>query len=185
MRTFKKLPPFTPARQPMICGSAEAENHIYKKIVDDNGCVWLYPVNNDHPGDNVYFHDPKDLKSQGFAGRVICFPLEDGTFYHAKGPWHSNSQSMKNHTNIDITDKHKTFGLVALKKDHKDKDNYSLFGTFDDIIYQDDQPQIGEYSRIQKLAQSLANELGIDVYYYTESLGGGSSGPVHPEKKGL
>lgn len=167
---------YTAKRQAMTCGSAIAEEHVYRKIVDKNHNVWLVAVDVDNPAEFVYFHCLRDVNSDGFAGRVLTFKLEDGTEYKAKGPWHSNSDQLFRDTGVDVRDTYKTFGCIGLWRSMDDK----CQTTIEDVLYIDDAPTLGLYSRIEKLAQSYADEQTIPVVYYSESSGGNLSAFVYP-----
>lgn len=162
----------------MISGQGDQAKHVYKQSPDGR---WFYPANSDEPGAYIY-HDPRDPKSQGFAGSTLTFELEDGTKVPVKGPWHSNSDALFQHTGIDLRAKHKTWGLVARVRDYIKSNNLSNY-CFKDVFHLDEQPIVGEYDRINKIAQDMANKLGETVYYYSESRGGSGCGPVNPEKK--
>jgi len=161
-------------RESMICGSAEAENKVYKKVVGDSGSVWLIPQN-DSPGEGVHVHNPNDRDSQGYGGRTLEFLLTDGTVYKAAGPWHSNSDALYCDTGIDLRDKHRTFVVISLGR--------GLDGgviILEDVIYIDDAPKVGEFKRGDKLAQELADKLNRPVIRYSRSRGGSSCGPEYP-----
>lgn len=163
----------------MFSGAAEAAKFIYRKLVDPQGHVWLYPVNSETPAEQVYFHDPKDLKSDGYGGSTLHFLLEDGTVYDAKGPWHSSADGMWAATGVDIRATYRTYGCVALKRVYE-----GHVQTFHGVLHADTSPVIGEFDRLEKIAQAHADRLGHPVAYYSKSKGGSSSGYKIPSGKG-
>jgi hypothetical protein len=155
----------------MFSGAAEATKFVYRKIVDSKGHVWLYPSNSDTPAEQVHYHDPKDLRSDGYGGSTLHFVLEDGTTYAAKGPWHSSADGMFEATGIDIRNTHRTYGCVAKKRVYKGNVH-----EYHDVLHADTEPVIGEFDRLKKIAQKWADELGHPVACYSQSKGGSSSG---------
>ena len=153
-------------RRGMKSGRVEQEKYVYNKAVGKRG-TWYFPSNSDHPADNIYFRSYSKDKSEGFAGRVLEFHLKNGEVDLVQGPWNSNAQSFLDDTGVDLRDKFRTFGVVAkgIRYDGND-------AILTDVLYIDDEPVIGEFDRIEKIAQNTANALGIKVRYYSESAGG-------------
>ena len=100
---------FTPQRQPMICGSAVAEQNVYWLHVGKNGHRWLVA---DRPDCGSYVYVEGGPDSDGFGGRTLRFELVTGEVLELKGPWHSNSEALFAATGVDVRDKHLTFGVV-------------------------------------------------------------------------
>ena len=163
----------------MRCASSEAEERSYRMALDGKGCVWFYCLEATSPGDTVYFHDPNDLHSDGFAGRTITFRIGKTGQYLAKGPWHSNTDALYERTQIDLRAKHLTFGAVALRRSYDHLDT-----VLEDLLHIDKEPELGEFSRVEKIAQGHADRLGHPVFYYSESSGGSGCGPVYPTGTG-
>jgi len=69
----------------------------YRKIQDKNGNNWYIPTNRDP--NRIYFDDHT---GEGFSGRVLMLPLEDGTVEHVQGPYHSNPMSLEACTGIEL-----------------------------------------------------------------------------------
>ena len=165
------------ARNEMLYGSAEAEKHTYKKLVDKRGQTWLVAVQ-PNEGDNIYVsagtaeNRPGYRGFRGFGGQTLTFELESGEKIELQGPWHSNSTALYTATGYDVRDKHKTFGVVARKCED---------GWLRDVIYQDGNWEIGVFNRVEMIAQQLANDCGHTLQVYSESQGGSSRGPVEPE----
>lgn len=160
----------------MICGSAEAERRTYKKLVGKSGRTWLVAVQ-PNEADNIYVSGGKN--SQGFTGRTLVFKLEDGSTLELQGPWHSNSTSLLADTGYDIRDKYLTFGVIGKQIRYGD---YGLSPvTIIDVLHKDKEWVLGEFDRIQKLAQEIANDLGETICCFQKSQGGSSSGTVKPE----
>lgn len=158
----------------MICGSAEAESRKYMKYRSkSNGRIYLV-ADQPNAGDNIYVEGEKG--SDGFAGRELTFTLVDGSTIKLKGPWHTNSNDLLKATGIDCTWKHLTWGLVA----HSCTGGCNKPLVFKDVFHLDDEPMVGAFDRIQKIAQRIANELRITVQAYSKSTGGSFRGPVDP-----
>ena len=167
----------------MKCGSAEAESRKYKKIVTEKR-TWYVAIQ-ENEGDNVYvcYTDPKlNEDSEGFAGRYIHFPLEDGTVDEVKGPWHSNVVSLFADTCYDARDKHYTKGIVA-----EDFENIGTWPNhqykFFNVYHLDEDYTLGSYNRIKRIAQKIANEKNRRIVYKMESMGGGVRSWCDPENK--
>lgn len=168
---------FKVQQQNMISASGEAESRRFQIAVDrDNRCVWFYTLTDPDPGGHVYVHDPNDEKSDGFAGRTIVFRIGKTGEYHAKGPWHSSSDALYENTGVDLRGKHLTFVVIA---------NYRVYEgcqtVLRDVVYMDDKPTLGEFSRGRELARKWATKLGHPVVVYSESSGGSSNGYEYPE----
>lgn len=166
---------FVIERQPMICGSAEAESRRYYKHVGKSGKIWLVADQEDAAA-NVYVEGGPN--SDGFAGRTLTFPLVDGTEIKLKGPWHANADAMFADTGVDVRDKHRTF--VVVSRDRKSGKNYESIMV--DVLYRDDEPQIGSFHRGDEIARQWAREIGAPVYCYSASAGGSSCGQVKPDQ---
>lgn len=164
--------------QPMRCGSYEAEQRRYKKVIGKLGKIWLYAVQ-DNPADNIYVSGGKN--SDGFGGRSISFTLEDGTIEELSGPWHTNSDDLYNNTGIDLRDKHLTFVVIGKgRKTLRTKQGW--VDIILDVLYKDDKPTIGKFERGEVIAQKLANKLKQTVYCYSQSQGGSSNSPIEPKE---
>lgn len=169
---------FVVRRQPMICGSAEAEDREYTAIEGESGRIWLV-ADQPNAADNVYVSDPCP-KSQGFAGRILTFKLKDG-FIRLQGPWHSNSDSLLADTGLDIRDQHLTFVVISKEREMGEHFEAIMKG----ILYIDPEPMLGSFKRGELAAKRFANSTGQPVWCYSESQGG-SSGPnlVSPDEEG-
>lgn len=167
----------------MICGSADAEKRVYKKLIGKSGRIWLIAVQ-DNPADNIYVsansaeNKPGYRGFRGFAGRTLTFELEDGTTLDLQGPWATNSDALFNDTNYDVRDKYLTFGVIGLGRKYE----HGMGVTITDVLYRDKDWVIGEFNRVEKIAQKIANELGKTVMKFSKSRGGSSCGQVSPDK---
>jgi hypothetical protein len=163
--------------QGMKSGRAEQASCKYKKIHGKSG-VWYVGIQ-PNEGDNIYFTKNNGKYSDGFAGSVISFQLEDGSVEEVQSPWHSNSKSLLSDTGYDTTQKHYTLGIIAL-----DSNPSEIFmGTrHEEVLHFDEEPIIGDFSRIEIMAQDFANKLGKPVYAARISTGGGSAGWINPIK---
>lgn len=149
----------------------------YRLVVGKSGRAWLYPINSNHPADNVHCTDSKnwDKAGEGYAGRTLKFNTDRGEFL-LKGGWHSNSHALLTDTGIDITDKYLTHVVIALKAES----TYPSY-LMDDILHDDNGWVLGLYERGDLLAKKFANDLGVKVFKFTQSMGGGSMGWVQPD----
>jgi len=155
--------------QGMKSGQYEQSIRKYKKIQGTSG-TWYVAIQ-DNIADNIYV-DSHDPKSQGFGGATLEFQLEDGTTEQVKGPWHSNSNALFNDTGYDVRDKSLTRGIVAKSMNY---DKSDFIPIYTDVLHYDEQPVIGNFYRIQKIAEKFSKELKCNIYYAVISSGGGSS----------
>ena len=161
----------------MVCGSAEAERRTYKKFVGTSGRTWLVAVQ-PNEADNIYVSGGKN--SQGFAGRILAFKLEDGSTLELQGPWHSNSAALFANTGYDIRDKYLTFGVIGLGRSYGPGPGLNPV-TIEDVIYKDSEWTLGTFDRIEVLAQHFANLMEKTVVYFVKSKGGTSCGFTESE----
>lgn len=161
-------------RQPMVCGSSEAESRKYHKHIGKSGKIWLVADQGDAAA-NVYVEDGPN--SDGFGGRTLTFPLVDGTEVKLKGPWHANSESLFQDTGVDVRDKHYTFVVISRKRESGEFYESIMV----DVLYRDDAPQLGSFHRGDVLARQWAREVNAPVFLYSQSKGGSSCGQVKPD----
>ena len=130
-------------------------------------------------GDNIYVTArPIEKGYRGFwQGYTLNFKLEDGTIDSVQGPWYSNSNSLFLDTGYDIRDKHYTFGVISRAMESV-SNPYSAI--MKDVIYKDEGPVIGNFNRVEKLAEDFANKEGKPIFCYSESSGGSSRGMIKP-----
>lgn len=160
---------YVTGRIPMVSAIGDVSKRKFKKIVGKSGIIWLIGIQT-NPADNIYMYNPKGNNSRGFAGRTLEFLLEDGSVEKAQGPWHSNSESLLKDTGIDIRDLHLTrvvlgTGGVEYQGGHSFK--------VKDVVYQEDDYQLGSYDRDKELAQEYADKLNKDIHGWVQSMGGG------------
>lgn len=98
-----------------------------------------------------------------------------------QGPWGSNTESLFQDTGYDIRDRIKSWGCIGRGRswDKGNNPNATSRTIIEDLVYFDTEPQHGKYDRIQKLAEQLSNERQETLFYYQETFGGSSSGPVN------
>ena len=168
----------------MMSGSADAEKRVYKKLIGKSGRIWLVAIQ-DNPADNIYVsantieNNPGYKGFRGFAGRTLTFELEDGSILELQGPWATNSDALLKDTGYDVRDKYLTFGVIGLGRKYENGCGGGV--TITDVLYQDEGWTIGEFDRVDKIAQKLANEIGKTVMKFSKSQGGSSCGQVKPE----
>lgn len=166
---------FVIGRLPMICGSAEAESRKYHKYLGKNGRTYLVADQPD-AGANIYVEGGPN--SDGFGGRTLTFPLVDGGEIKLKGPWHTNSGDLFANTGVDVRDQHYTF--VVISRGRESGEHYESIMV--DVLYKDDEPQLGSFHRGDSLAREWAREIGAPVFLYSQSSGGSSCGQVKPDQ---
>ena len=105
---------FVVGRQPIICGSAEAESRKYYKYVGKSGKIWLVADQEDAAA-NIYAEGGPN--SDGFGGRTLTFQLVNGSEIKLKGPWHTNAQALFEETGIDVRDRHYTFVVISRRRE--------------------------------------------------------------------
>ena len=154
------------------CASHEAETRRYHKVIGKSGKTWLY-ADQENPADNLYVEGEKG--NDGFSGRTLVFKLVDGGKVELKGPWHANSGAFFQDTGIDTMNKYLTYAVVGLGRGGVYKSYIK------DVIYKDKEPAVGEFNRGQKIAQSLANKVGGQVYCFVKTSGGSSCEAICPE----
>jgi hypothetical protein len=164
---------FIPDKMPMKSSRAEAAARRFHRIDDDRGNVWLV-ADQVSAAEHIYFDNPRDTSSDGFGGSVLTFKLVDGREYKAKGPWHSNADSLFAATGHDVRDTHYTYVVIGL-----DRAKGTTNG-IEDVIYMDNEATLGSFKRGDEIAQQIANEIGTAVQVYSQSNGGSSCGPMYP-----
>ena len=168
---------FLTSRQPMKSGAYEASKFVYRKVEADRGEeIWLIPTNSPAPGEQVHVHYPKK-KSEGYGGATLTFLLEDGTEYKAQGPWHSNTDHLFQSTGIDLRNQHRTYGCVALRREHT---NQFMEDRFTGLLHCDSDWVVGDFNRLRQLGIQFATKLNHPVFVYSQSQGGSSSGMEYP-----
>lgn len=162
-------------RQPMISGRGSAESRRYRKYLGKSGRTWLV-ADQPNPAANIYVEGGPN--SRGFGGSTLTFPLVDGGEVSLKGPWHTNSDALFADTGVDVRDKHYTFVVISRRRE-----SGPIFETICvDVLYRDEEPQLGSFHRGDLLARQWAREIGAPVHLYSSSEGGSSSGFVKPDQ---
>lgn len=145
---------------------ADAEDSVY----------WFWPSQHDEPGAMVHVGGIyAGKRSDGYGGRTLDFPTKDGVI-KIQGPWHSNTDALYERTGVDLRDKHRTIGVIALRRGMEGNDSVLL-----DVVYADpDGGLVGTFDRIRDLAEKMATEANTVLFYYRKSSSGSSCGPVYP-----
>lgn len=162
-----------PMEFPVQIAAAEVQKHRYYSVVGSSGCKFYIPHEEDNPADNILcteFAD-WDKPGNGFSGRTLTLAMHDGTTEDLKGGWHSNAEGLLQETGIDIRDKHKTFAIVAHRRDAEN---------FYDVLYVDEKPVIGNFTRGEEIASELAKKLGTPLVCFSRSHAGAVIGMVYP-----
>lgn len=159
----------------MKSGMSEAQNRTYHQVIGKTGKIWLY-AHQVNSADNVYVEGDKG--SNGFGGATLEFKLVTGETIALKGPWHGNSDALFKDTGVDIRDRCLTQGIIA--KERRDGENYFAPQIYTEVYHYDELPTVGNFNRIEDLAENIAYELNDPVYYAMISSGGGMSGLKEP-----
>jgi hypothetical protein len=160
-------------RQPMRCGSAEAEERRYHKHIGKSGKIWLVA---DEEGAAAHVYVEGGPNSDGFGGRTLTFPLVDGTEVKLKGPWHANSDAMFADTGIDVRNQH--FTSVCISEGVEYGRNYETICR--GALYRDENV-LGSFHRPDEIAREWARKLGHRVYMAAQSDGGGHYCFIEPD----
>ncbi|WP_299076630.1 hypothetical protein [uncultured Paraglaciecola sp.] len=150
----------------------------YKMQDDGRGGVWLFgdcPNSADHT-----YHGYTDRQQNGFAGAHVTFNLVDGGTITLKGPFKTSPPKNADQSVL-------TRGVIAREvSNHPElEDSFGSLRIYNDVIYLDRDWELGEYMRIDSLAQSLANERGEKLFYRKESLGGAMSAWANPVEQAM
>lgn len=158
-----------------VMATIKGEDPEFYRKVQKGPFTWFVP-NNGNPS-KINWHNPRD--ENGYGGSVVKFPLEDGSICDVKGPWCRTADTLFEVTGIDLRNNHLTFGIIALERQsvkHKGMTN-----DYKGVLYVDEDETVGDFDRIPKLAQKMANERGENVVYQVITAGGGQLGTKRPE----
>lgn len=162
---------FTIPSYGMISAQGIANSNEWKIAIGKSGHIWLY-----HPERSmVWVSGGKG--SEGCGGSTVDFPLADGLGkISLVGPWNSNADECFRETGIDVRGNFITWGCVGTGRDY---DANTGTQRITGLLYFDAAPKKGTYDRIGHLAWDM-QEAAPDqkLYYYMESAGGSSHGPV-------
>lgn len=164
--------------------SAEAAARKYHDVTIGPDEHYLY-ADEPNAGDHVYhgFSNP-EKKGEGFAGRTLVFELVDGGSVTLYGPFHCGPGGLLKH-GIDLTCRHRTRGVIAKAYEHIPlQESKGYFGQrrYKDLVHLDEDWVIGDFNRIEDLAQELADKHGCMMYYHSESDGGSISSRKEPQE---
>lgn len=132
------------------------------------GQHWLHA---DQPAaaDEIYVGLDYPNDSQGMGGAIVTFRLVEGGTLTLYGPWCTNPRDYHDATGVDLENRYATRGVIAKTVD-------KLIGpglqkpTMDyrDLLYLDYDWRLGDFDRLEKLAQEYAVKFGEPVYYYAQ-----------------
>jgi hypothetical protein len=149
--------------------------YVYRLIQGKSGNTWIVPANCPWSAENIHV-DQHDPHSKGYGGRMLTFPLEDGTTYEAKGPWHTNPHALLDDTGVDIRDRHRTYGCVALDMKYGKHGE----GVYTKLIHVDREPILGTFDRLENMARAEADKRGHPIAVCSISSGGSQQGWEYP-----
>ena len=172
---------------PMISGQHDAVIRVYKKIPSKKEGYFYFVANQENEADNIYCGYEADKghpHSDGMGGATMEVECVDGSVVKIQGPWHTNPGDLLVNTGYDCRDKSFTRGIIARERTLvKGSWEYD----YDKVIHYDEKATLGEYSRIEKMAQAHTDATGEVVFYAFVSRGGGSAGstrlPAKPNVK--
>lgn len=157
-----------------ISGSDYAAQDIYDRHVGKTG-IW-YVGQKPNRGYKIYYHNPRDKDSRGFAGRVLTFVCSDGQSYDCKGPWHSNADALFADTGIALGNEFITWGCIGLQRTYKPTNSGSSIEYINDLIYFDTEPHEGMHSRVEYYARYLSKLYDEPLMVYSATIGGSIHG---------
>jgi hypothetical protein len=160
------------SRLRMISAHGEQAAIELWETVERDGTRWFWPADHSTPGEHVHVYA---CPSDGYGGAVLRFRCKDAT-YECKGPFHSNTDALFAATGVDLRDKHRTWGVVAQRREWEGLDEILH------SILHEDPPEgvIGTFNRVDEIAQKLADERREVLAVYSQSRGGSSSGWAYP-----
>lgn len=163
---------FVAPRDSMFSGQEDAVSRTYRRIDGKRG-VWLVAIQ-ENEGDQVYFHNPKDLHSDGFGGATLKFILKDGTTYEARGPWKTGPEGLYSDTGYDCREKHFTRVVIGKGRSYDySLDKYDGQCVIADVVYYEDAPVLGKFDRIADIVATLPPGA---YFFWMETHGMTSSG---------
>lgn len=171
---------------------------------DDHNTVYFVPANvNDYiKAANIHCQTnyASGAKSDGYGGRTMDFVCTDCESYEVQGPWHTNTDSLKHHTGIDLTNCHKFYVIICEKGINTiiDDDGRLQYSYDEDSEYTKRSKAVraiwkqhsyrfygynllarftvyGSYDDREYEVAKKAIEFGKNVYYTIQSSGGASS----------
>ncbi len=82
------------------------KEQVFKKYVGKSGRTWF--VSTEDWQNNIYVSaDPRENKpeyrgARGYNGNTLRFKMEDGSYTHLMGPWHSSPGSFTEDTGVEL-----------------------------------------------------------------------------------
>ena len=150
-------------------GQGKAESGEYDMVIGKSGRTWLY-----HPEESsCYVSGEKG--SRGFGGSTLRFKLRTGGTIDLTGPWASNADALFKDTGVDVRNNFITWGCVGTGRNY---DANSGLTKLTGVKWFDAEPTKGDYDRIDYIAWEMQKASDEPLYYYRESEGGSSHGPV-------
>mgnify|MGYP000458626613 CR=1 FL=1 len=172
--------------QAMVSGMPRGEFSFFATPSRDGKRIWYHPAPRTPGGaEEVYARSTNDaLRSEGFGGRMISFPMADGSTIQVQGPWKGGANQLFADTGVDLRATYYTRGVVALYRSCKFKNgNYAAPDLYCDVLHFDEEPVLGTFDRVEVIAQTFADEYNTPVHVATISRGGGYAGMKSPQKK--
>jgi hypothetical protein len=161
----------------MFSGQGDAVIRKYHAYIGKSGNTWLVADQQD-AADNIYVtNNPSNSGGQGFGGAHLNFELVDGSQFVLKGGWHVGSDGLYKDTGVDVRGRCYTQVVIGEYYTHgKGWDDE----TIQDLLYYEEHPVLGSFSRGDSIAQGYADKFNHPVYYYNSSKGGSCRKYVHP-----
>lgn len=160
--------------RPMVSVMGEIDRATFKLVIDQEGRRWCYQIG-EHGAEQIFAEKGNGMA--GFGGSTLTFSLDGGTSVDIVAPWHTTADSLFKATGVDLRDHYRTQGIVALKR--------TLTGgwgneTFDDVLHYDEEPTVGAFDRVDRIAERFAEELQQPVYMSVVTSGGGHRRIIRP-----
>ena len=151
---------------------APAESYRYHRYYDAAGRQWFVADAPD-AGDRICVsHVDAD-----FDVDLVTLTLTTDETVTVRGFWTSNPDALFDMTGVDVRDKCKTMGVVALGEEDF---RVGVPATYTGVIHHDEVPVLGTHDRVLQIAQKAATKLGKPVYAAWKGASGGQGRYVYP-----
>lgn len=127
-----------------VTAFTELEEWTWRKI-EGSEHTWYVPLI-PNAGDWIHRTDPDE---QGHGGARISFELEDGTTDRVRGPWHEDPRALREDTGLNLRNLSMTRVNVRIGQGK--------------LIYEENEPVMGERGRGLRIGEQLANLHGEPV----------------------
>lgn len=156
----------------------------YKQVKGTSGRTWFVGLIPNAASETLVTNNASNTTRKGggngFGGATIYFKIDDGSEFEAHGPWHANAEALFADTGLDVRSLHLTRGIISTECEFTTNGPHYREHT-GEILYSEDKPVMGEFKRIEKIAQALADLHGKKLFVSSWSEGGSWHGWVDPK----